>query len=205
MRASSSLSAGYHVPAKAEVRISALGEGRVCDIPGETAAVAMAPVDAEGQLVHEVEDGEVSGVEPELAWDATIFRAARDAEQRLAWPREPSMGATGSWRSQGRWIAMAAALLGLTTDAIEQWPLVGLVGVPALVLREAKEAYASAKGYVARGRAVTVVLSALALTGCRLLDRLLEAGSRAKRWGQSRRWDPRTRRLCHLVGLPRPP
>jgi hypothetical protein len=166
---------------------------------------AVAPVDAEGQLVHDVEDGKVGGVEPELAWDATIFRAARDAEQRLAWPRESSMGATGSWRSQGRWIAMAAALLGLTTDAIERWPLIGLVGVPALVLREASEAYASAKGYVARGRAVTLVLSALALTGCRLLDKLLQAGSRANRWGPPLRWDSRAKRLCHLVGLPRPP
>ena len=167
--------------------------------------VAVAPVDAEGQLVHEVGDGEVDGFEPEPAWDATIFRAARDAERGLAWPRQATMDAMGSWRSQGRWIAIAAALLGLTTEDNERWPLVGLVGVPALVLREASAAYASAKGYVGRGRAVTLVLDALALTGRRLHDMLLEAGSRAKRWGQSRRWDPRPRRLRHVAYLPRPP
>jgi hypothetical protein len=167
----------------------------------------MAPVDAEGQLVHQVGDREADGVELELAWDATIFRAARDAEQRLAWPREPSMGATGSWRSQGRWIAMAAACLGLTSEdnERERWPLVDLVGVPILVLREASAAYASAKGYVGRGRAVTLVLGALAFTGCRLLDRLLEAGFRANRWGKPRRWAPLVHRLRHLVCLPRPP
>jgi hypothetical protein len=115
------------------------------------------------------------------------------------------MGATGSWRSQGRWIAIAAACLGLTTEDNGRWPLVGLVGVPALVLREASAAYASAKGYVGRGRAVTLVLDALALTGCRLLDLLLEAGFLANRWGQPRRWDPRAQRLRHLVCLARPP
>jgi hypothetical protein len=173
--------------------------------------VAIAPVDAEGQLVQEVGDRETDGAEPkgrisfQLAWDVTAFRAARDAQQRVAWPRKPAMDAMGSWRSQGRWIAIAAACLGLTTEDDGRWPLVGLVGVPALVLREASAAYASAKGYVGRGRAVTLVLDALALTGCRLLDLLLEAGFLANCWGQPRRWDPRAQRLRHLVCLARPP
>lgn len=167
--------------------------------------VAMAPVNAEGEPVQKGGDKAADGVESELGWDATIFRAARDAEQGVAWPRKASMDAMGSWRSQGRWIAITAALLGLTSEVTERWPLVGLVGVPALVLREASAAYASAKGYVGRGRAVTLVLDALALTRFRLLDRLLEVGSKAKRWGQSRRWDPRAKRLCPLSGLPRAP
>lgn len=177
--------------------------------------VAVAPVDAEGQLVREVEDvgsgreglddedeGKTAG---QLSWDTTIFRAARDAERRLAWPRRNTKDAMGSWRTQGRWLAIAAACLGLTSGDSDHWPLVGLLGVPGLVWREARAKYADARGYVVRGQAVMLALGALYAAGHRLLDMLLAAGFKAARWGEPQYWDPRARMLRGLVRLPRPP
>lgn len=174
--------------------------------------VAMAPVDTEGQELHEVSlvaaapggagDDKTPG---QLAWDATIFRAARDGGQGLAWPRRGSSHSPGSWRTQGRWIAVTAACLGLTSRDPDCWPLVGPLGVPALLMREASTAYRCAKGYVARGSAVTLPLSALAATGRRLLDLLLCTGFTAGCWGEAWRWDSRAHSLHQVTRLARPP
>jgi hypothetical protein len=124
--------------------------------------VAMAPVDGEGQQLHEARDADPAegGADDEmprqLAWDTTMFRAARDGGRGSAWPRECSTKAFGSWRTQGRWIAITAAWLGLVGGDSDGWPLTGPLGVPALTLREACIAYTCAKGYVTRGRAVAL-------------------------------------------------
>jgi hypothetical protein len=61
--------------------------------------VAMAPVDAEGQGLHEARDadsvkGGADGEMPcQLAWDTTIFRAARDGGRGLAQGSHDSSGA----------------------------------------------------------------------------------------------------------------
>ena len=174
--------------------------------------VAVAPVDSEGQLVPSVVgdvDAEGEGTEgriaDQLAWNTTIFGAARDAERQRAWPRQRGKDGLGSWRTQGRWIAISAACLGLTSRDREHWPLVGLLGVPGLVWREARADYAGATGYVARGRAVVGPLEALCAVGCRLLDMLLASGFQAGRWGEPLRWDPRGKVLRCLVRLARPP
>jgi hypothetical protein len=171
----------------------------------------MAPVNAEGEPIDEVEDadeaeGKGGGSSPaQLAWDMTLFRAARDAMQRLAWPRQGCDHGFGSWRTQGRWIASSAACLGLLQGESEGGPWVGLLGVPTLLWREARALYMDAKGYVARGQAIMLPLEALYATGHRLLDRLLAAGFRAGCWGEPRRWDPRARRLCAVAHWARPP
>src|SRR5512133_1202319 len=171
--------------------------------------VAMAPVDAEGQVLHEVFDVDSSKVEGELedqiAWNATIFRAARDGKDGFSWPRDGSTDALGSWRTQGRWIAITAALLGLTSGNTDRWPLTGSLGLPTLTLRQASADYASTKGYVARGRAITLLLDALTGTGRRLLDLLLLAGCAAGRWGEALRWDPRAQVLRRIAPLARSP
>jgi hypothetical protein len=173
--------------------------------------VPMAPVDTEGHVLLEfgeldragdVGDNEIS---EEPAWDGTIFRAARDGSQGLAWPRQGSTTVFGSWRTQGRWIAIAAECLGLTGAVPDRWPLVGPLSVPALMMRDASAAYACTKGYVARGRAVARLLAALATTGRRLLDLLLSAGFTAGRWGEVLRWDSRARVLRRVAQLARPP
>lgn len=173
--------------------------------------VPMAPVDAEGQVLLELEAlvgperAEDNEIFEEPAWDGTIFRAARDGSQGLAWPRQGSTNGFGSWRTQGRWIAITAACLGLTGGDPDRWPLVGPLDVPALVMREASAAYGCAKGYVARGIAVVLALSALAATGRRLLDLLLSAGFAASRWGEVMRWDSRTHVMHRVAQLARPP
>lgn len=173
--------------------------------------VAMAPVDSEGQVLHETLDVDATedAVEDEhgrqIAWNATFFLAARDGMDGLAWPRDGSTNAFGSWRTQGRWIAIAAALFGLTSGDADHWPLAGPLVLPALTLRESSAAYASAKGYVARGRAITLLLDALTGTGRRLLDLLLLAGCAAGRWGEALRWDPRAQVLRRIAQLARSP
>jgi hypothetical protein len=174
----------------------------------------MAPVDSEGQVLRETLDVDATGgavdttdieIRRQIAWDSTIFRAARDGMDGLAWPRDCSTNAFGSWRTQGRWIAITAALLGLTSGDADHWPLTGPLGFPALTLRESSTAYASAKGYVARGRAVALLLDALLGTGRRLLDLLLFAGCAAGRWGEALRWDPRAQVLRRIAQLARSP
>ena len=173
--------------------------------------MAMAPIDAEGQVLHEIADVDSARgmaddeIPRPIAWDTTIFRAARDGRDGLAWPRDGSTDAVGSWRTQGRWIAITAALLGLTSGDADHWPLTGLLGLPALTLRESSAAYASANGYVARGRAITLLLGALTGTGRRLLDLLLLAGCAAGRWGEALRWDPRAQVLRRIAQLARSP
>ncbi|MGE5785221.1 MAG: hypothetical protein ACM3ZE_11555 [Myxococcales bacterium] len=141
----------------------------------------------------------------QIAWNATIFRAARDGKDGFSWPREGSTDAFGSWRTQCRWIAIAAALLGLTDGNADHWPLAGPLGLPALTLRQSSVDYAGANGYVARGRAIALLLDALSGTGRRLLDLLLLAGCAAGRWGEALRWDPRAQVLRRVAQLARSP
>jgi hypothetical protein len=173
--------------------------------------VAIAPVDAEGEVLHEIADVDATvdtadnEITRPLAWDTTLLRAARDGRDGVAWPRDGSTDAVGSWRTQGRWIAIAAALLGLTGGDADHWPLTGPLDLPALTLRQASVDYASAKGYVARGRAVTLLLDALTGTGRRLLHLVLLAGCAAGRWGEALRWDPRAQVLRRIAQLARSP
>lgn len=176
--------------------------------------VAIAPIDGGCQVLHDTTDAEVGeGVTcneraKQLAWNATIFRAALDGRAGLAWPRESSGGAIGSWRTQGRWLAFIATWLGLTGTEVKQWSYAGPLGVPTLTLREASAGYADAKGYVARGQAVALVLdalSAMTVTGRLLLDLLLAAGFVAGLWGKALRWDARTETLHDVTQSARPP
>jgi hypothetical protein len=170
---------------------------------------AIAPIDGECQVLHEATDCAAGNDSPkQLAWNATIFRAALDGRAGLAWPRESCRDAFGSWRTQGRWLAFIATWLGLTYGDDKQWSYAGPLGVPTLTLREASAGYGSAKGYVARGRAVALVvdaLSALTVTGRQLLDLLLVAGFVAGLWGTALRWDARTETLHDVTQSARPP
>jgi hypothetical protein len=174
--------------------------------------VAVAPVDPEGRLLHESTEHDAleagsdnDDSEPRLpAWGATLFGAAQDASQRLAWPRRNSTG-TGSWRTQGRWMVLAATILGLTSPAAESSIATGVLGISALTQREAQAAYAVARGYRSRGQAITLPLADLEQSGSFILDWLLVAGFVAERWGPPQRWDCRCIRLRHLAPRARAP
>lgn len=174
--------------------------------------VAIAPVDPEGRLLHEPVEHEAlevaGGVEGDsdaaaLAWGSTLFRAAQDAARGVAWPRVSS-GAEG-WRTQGRWIALGATVLGLTSPAAEGSTVTGLLGVSALTLRDSTAAYAVASGYRSRGQAITRPLADLKQAGVFVLDWLLVAGFVTTRWGAPLRLDSRSGQLRRLVPRARAP
>jgi hypothetical protein len=64
--------------------------------------------------------------------------------------------------------------------------------VPRLVLRQATDDYAHARGRAARGCVLVGVLDQLGADAC-LLDRILAAGVCAGCWGTVTRWDPASR------------
>ncbi|MBW2735461.1 MAG: hypothetical protein JRH20_24010 [Deltaproteobacteria bacterium] len=150
--------------------------------------VAVAAVDREGRPLRRGDD------RTELAWEQTLFGAAVDGAGRIAWPRTGAAdGSLGSWRTQGRYIAQAAELLGLTE--IQEPVLVGPLGVSELGQREAAGAYGRATGYETRGLAICTIVQELELVDCDLLDMILFAGFAAGRWGRARRWDAREAQL----------
>jgi hypothetical protein len=152
------------------------------------------------EVAHSVEDVANAG---SLAWGSTLFRAAQDAAQGIAWPRASS-GVEG-WRTQGRWIVLGATILGLTSPATEGAIAAGLLGVSALTQRGAAAAYAAASGYRGRGQAVTQPLAELEQTGVLTLDWLLIAGFVTTCWGPPRRLDSRSGRLRRLTARARGP
>jgi len=125
--------------------------------------VAVAPVDAEGRPIHAVGESATktaSGVAVagstrsdlaadtdsaarRLGWGVSLFGAAEDAALARPWSRNRCGGAE-SWRTQGRRLALAAALLSLTGADGPPPPDAGLLGVPALTRLESTAAYASA-------------------------------------------------------------
>lgn len=188
--------------------------------------VAVAPVDAEGRLVYAVRetvaepasvascpgpigpdlDAEPDSARRPLGWGVSLFGAAEDAAEALPWSRVDCGGAE-SWRTQGRRIALAATLLGLTgaDDGSAEAHDAGLLGVPALTRMESTAAYARAGGYRGRGDAVMRSLREFDRSGACMLDWLLAAGCDAGAWGAPWRWDPLGRRLLPVVRRSRSP
>jgi hypothetical protein len=170
----------------------------------EHCAAAANEGESEPTAGHAGESEELLGASA-LAWELTIFGAVQDGACAQAWPRgagEPD--AVGSWRTQGRRIAAAAELLGLTGDA-QDGPLVGPMGISALRQKEATAAYQRAGGYQSRARAITESLSELEKSGGRLLDQLLMAGYLRGRWGKPWRWDASRQRLRQVQPQARSP
>ena len=162
---------------------------------------AVAPVNLQGEPLHVA--GE-QGREATLSWEQTIFGAAMDAASRQPWPR--SNGGSqqqGCWRTQGRRIALLGLVVGL--DGADDSPMVGPLGVSALGQREARAAYARAKGYAARGRAVSTIAMELQSASCDVLDLILAAGFACGQWGCPLRWDARAARLQPVLPRARSP
>lgn len=159
------------------------------------------PVDLQGQPLH---IGEEQGREATLSWEQTLFGAALDAAQRRAWPRsseEPQQ--QGCWRTQGRRVAQLSQIVGLV--GADDSSMVGPLGVTALGQREARAAYAQAKGYEQRGRAVSVIAMELQSASCDVLDLMLAAGFARGQWGCPLRWDARTAQLRAVLPRARSP
>lgn len=152
--------------------------------------LAVAPVTLDGQVLLATESEPAAG-ERRAAWRATQLGAAFAASD------DPTVKLTDQrwWATQpAERLAQSAALLGIhpglsvpDADAIAF-----RLEIPRLVLRQAADDYAHARGRAARGRVLVGVLDQLGADAC-LLDRILAAGACAGCWGTVTRWDPASR------------
>jgi hypothetical protein len=162
---------------------------------------AVAPVDLQGQPLHVA--GE-QGREATLSWEQTLYSAALDAARRQPWPRSNDGGQQlGCWRTQGRRIAQLGRIAGLTGEGDS--PMVGPLGISLLGQREARTAYAQAKGYEQRGRAVRLIAVELQNASCDVLELMLAAGLGCGQWGSPLRWDAGTAQLRRVLPRARSP
>lgn len=155
--------------------------------------LAVAPVALDGQVLFstESEAEAAAGDRRAPAWGATQLGAAFAAIE------EPTVKLTDQrwWATQTpEGLARSAALLGVhpglsvpDADAIAF-----RLELPRLVLREATDAYAHARGRAARGQVLLGVLDQLGADAC-VLDRILAAGVCAGCWGTVTRWDRASR------------
>jgi hypothetical protein len=160
---------------------------------------AVAPVSADGALVHDAPSAEESKPsEPPLAWTGTVFGAALDAAAGRPWPRRHP----ARWRTQGRALVRGARLVGIAPrprgDALRHRErMARRLGVPTLGLIAGARRWDEARGYRARGAAIVSILDELERART-LADRMLSAGAVAELWGRAIRWEPASQVLRRL-------
>jgi hypothetical protein len=153
--------------------------------------LAVAPVTLDGQVVLAPQSEPLAGDRRSPAWRATglgaAFAAIGDPTFKLTARR---WWATQTPERLGRSAALLGIHPGLSVSDAEA--IAFRLDVPRLVLREAADAYAVARGRAARGRVLVGVLDQLGADAC-LLDRILAAGVYAGCWGTVTRWDRASR------------
>jgi hypothetical protein len=146
-------------------------------------------LDSAGELVR-VGDGEAgeSGV---LAWCRTFFAAVLDAAMGKGWSRESPADDSRRRRTQRRYLALCATLLGLSQEIEETTSqrIAACLGIAWLTLLDRREVYQSAQTYLTRGPVIKSVLEMIPVDRS-LSHRLLTAGFIAGLWGRPKRWDP---------------
>jgi hypothetical protein len=154
---------------------------------------AIAAISSHGQGVVDAERGpDARGV----AWGVTVFGAVCDAASGRAWPRSACEGHE-SFRTQGRRVELGATLLGvLVASDTAQLVMAAVLGIAALTLRDASEAFHAPawRRYTHRARALLGPLGELGRAGG-VLERVLAAGALVGQWGAAHRWQPRARVL----------
>jgi hypothetical protein len=162
--------------------------------------IAIAPVSSDGSLVRN--DDQQGASKSTLDWSRTLFGAATDAAGAKAWPRKKP----ARWRTQRRWLARGAELVGILTSkpardaAVEQRrreQAARELGIPTLTVLEATEQWRRAGGYRSRGTAVVTVLTELRPSR-RLADQMLGAGVLAGLWGSPIRGQTASSITCSL-------
>jgi hypothetical protein len=153
--------------------------------------LAVAPVTLDGQVLFSTESEPAAGDRRSAAWRATQLGAAFAAID------DPTVKLTDRrwWATQTpERLVQSAALLGVHPGlpAPDADAIAFRLEVPRLVLREAADDYAHARGRAARGRVLIGVLDQLGVDAC-LLDRILAAGVCAGCWGTVTRWDRASR------------
>ena len=155
--------------------------------------LAVAPVALDGQVLFSTERERefATGDRRSPAWRATQLGAAFAAVDA------PTVKLTDRrwWATQTpERLAQSAALLGVHPElpVPDADAIAFRLEVPRLVLRQAADDYAHARGPAARGRVLVGVLDQLGADAC-LLDRILAAGVCAGCWGTVTRWEPASR------------
>lgn len=149
--------------------------------------VAVAPVGLDGEVLFSTEREPLADGKRSPAWRATrfgpAFAAIHDPTVKLTDPRW--------WATETEErLAPSAALLGVhpALSVPEADEIAFRLEIPRLVLRQAADEYARARGRADRGRVLVGVLDQLGTDVC-LLDRVLAAGAHAGCWGTVTRWD----------------
>lgn len=129
-------------------------------------------------------------------FDGTLFEAALDARDGVAWARgsdEASLEVPERyWPGQGRHLRLAARITGVARDLSEplREAIAVILSVDCLGLREGS----LATGYRALGKAVCSVLAKLR-SGARRAFALLTCGALVGGWGEPLHWDAQRRVL----------
>jgi hypothetical protein len=151
---------------------------------------AVAPVDATGEIVFLGGDG--ASKDPGLlAWRRTFFAAALDAAMGIGWSRESPADDPRRRRTQRRYLALCATLMGLCPqmdDAVSQ-RIASVLGIAWLSLSDRRAEYQSVATYMEQGAVIKEILEMILLDRS-LSHRLLTAGFIAGLWGRPQRWDP---------------
>jgi len=130
-----------------------------------------------------------------------MFDAALDAAAGHAWPRHSTLYGDGGnkryWSRQGRLLALAMDLSGVTPGSESADAIALLLGVPRMLLDEQARTVDAAPGYRSRGLAVCAVLHEMN-PGPQRTQRLMESGCTAGRWGLPWYWDPQARSLRRM-------
>jgi hypothetical protein len=153
--------------------------------------LAVAPVGLDGEVQWSTEREPAAGDQRSPSWRATQLGAAFAALE------EPTVKLTDRrwWATQApERLAHSAALLGVHPQlAVPDADAIAFrLEIPRLVLRQAADDYARARGRAARGQVLVGVLDQLRADAC-LLDRVLAAGACAGCWGTVTRWDAASR------------
>lgn len=126
-----------------------------------------------------------------LAWCRTIFAAVLDAAMGIGWNRESPADDPRRRRTQRRYLALCAMLLGLCPqidDEVSQ-RIASLLEIAWLSLSDRRAVYQSAVTYMEQGAVIKEVLELIPLDRS-LSHRLLRAGFIAGLWGRPERFDP---------------
>lgn len=151
--------------------------------------LAIAPVGLDGELLRATE-GEQEGSKRPPAWSTTLFGSAFAAiHESTVKLTDPRWWATEAPERLAQGAAILGVHPGLSVEAADA--IAFRLEIPRLVLRQAADVYAHARGRAARGRVLVGVLGELGDT-C-LLDRVLAAGACAGCWGTVTRWDRASR------------
>jgi hypothetical protein len=151
---------------------------------GPYGRVTVAPVGLDDEVLFSTESEPLIDGKRSPAWRATwfgpVFAAIHDPTVKLTDPRWWATETPEGLPPKRR----VAALLGVhpARSVPEADAIAFRLEIPRLVLRQATDEYARARGRADRGRVLVGVLDQLGTDAC-LLDRVLAAGACAGCWG----------------------